>query len=99
MCRPRYQVLGPGHLRRLGDLPAGIRSLDGGRAELGSATPRRGCLIRGSRRRKPPRLSARAARRRDPGIESLGRMLLSDCLLTSDVALDLVRARYNRRTA
>ena len=34
-----YQVLGPGHLRRLGDLPAGIRSLDGGRAELGIGDP------------------------------------------------------------
>jgi hypothetical protein len=78
-----YQVLGPGHLRRLGTAPAGSALLAGGRIQYAAGDLRR--WLPDSHDRDAALATARRA--------------LEPCLVTDVVAGDLFHARWPRRPA
>ena len=90
-----YQVLGPGHLRRLGEMPAGAVPLeeDGFELELGEITS--WMVV------PPPPDDPRASRglpplrqpRRDLNVQEWARERLRPCLLSNTEAYSLLQAR------
>ncbi len=73
-----YQILGPGHLRRLGAMPSGAVPLDNGRVELSVGDPRGWLLDDWAYR--PHAWRSITSRRRDPSLQELARRLLDPCL-------------------
>jgi hypothetical protein len=78
-----WQILGPGHLRRLGQSPPGAVSLPAGRAEFAAGDLRD--WLPGSERRDPALVAARQS--------------LAPCLVTDRAAQDLFRSRWPVRPA
>lgn len=93
-----YQVLGPGHLKRLGGTLPGAHPLEAGRVELWLGEPA-GWLCDPDT--EPATLAAPRPlpRRRDPGIQQRHRHLLAPCLLLRDEARALNRARLRGEPA
>lgn len=91
-----YQVLGAGHLARLGAMPAGAVPLGGGRFELAVASPT-GWLIDPS---VPPNPNSPwfdlSHTRRDTTVAEQGRRLLDRCLVRRDEATSVKNARWER---
>jgi hypothetical protein len=83
-----YQVLGPGHLERLGALPTEAVRLSAGRFELSSGRVTDWMFTRQPVYADPP--LRWSALRRDPTITQHVRDVLAPCLVTADQALDLV---------
>lgn len=93
-----WQILGPGHLRRLGGAPDGTRPLPGGRVELTIGEPS-AWLLRDSR--PVPTQSydpwqGLSARRKDPHISKIARDVLAPCLLRQGEAVALAIASTTR---
>lgn len=90
-----YQILGPGHLERLGARPPGTEPLAANRVELAVGDPASWLIDRelaaGTRPGYDFELSAR---RRDPTIPSTARTMLQPCLLKAGEAYPLYLARY-----
>ncbi|HVL99535.1 MAG TPA: hypothetical protein VM324_09625, partial [Egibacteraceae bacterium] len=84
-----WQLLGPGHLRRLGGPPPGARPLAAGRVELAVGDPADWLFA------QPPEGPWHnfAKWRRDPWVYARARDLLQPCLLTSNQAARLDQAR------
>lgn len=87
-----YQILGPGHLRRLGGMPSGARALENGRFELTVGDPR-GWLLDDSSYH-PLVWEGITSRRRDPNLQELARRLLGPCLLRQGEGSALLQARW-----
>lgn len=89
-----YQVLGPGHLRRLGAMPDGSRLLPKGRFELQIGKP--GDWLLKPAAYRPGVLAPDWERhRRDPGVQERARQLLRPCLLQGS---DVRRYFHDRRS-
>lgn len=94
-----FQVLCPGHLLRLGDLPAGSEVLDLGRVSVSIGDAADWLLrpeIHDLEYYEHPPL---ASYRRDPAVEDRARGLLRPCLMTSVEASDLSQSRRGAPTA
>ncbi len=87
-----YQVLGAGHLRRLGGLPPGARPLDNGRVELAVGEPRRWLLDDSGYHSLAWRRIT--SHRRDPSLQEVGRQLLAPCLPRKGEASPVLQARW-----
>jgi hypothetical protein len=88
-----YQVLGPGHLARLGGVPAGARAVAAGRVELAVGEPASWLI--------DPSVDTYGRRdfsdlRRDPQVQHQARDLLGPCLVRRDDFWALYRARIAR---
>lgn len=75
-----YQILGPGHLERLGGLPPGARPLEGGRVELVLGEPA-DWLIELPAQGWWDWRTGEPIRRRDPEVQERSRKLLAPCLV------------------
>lgn len=87
-----WQILGPGHLRRLGHVPAGARPLPGGRVELAIGEAE-SWLIRRDFDRTRGRWGDPIPRRQ-PGIQEAAREVLRPCLMTENQVLNLLGERF-----
>jgi hypothetical protein len=85
-----YQVLGPGHVARLGGVPPGASSLAGGRVELAVGDPASWLFDPSADTYGRRDLSAL---RRDPQVQHQARRLLSPCLVRMEEFWDLYRSR------
>ena len=79
-----YQVLGPGHLRRLGGRPAGSRTLDDSHVEVSIAEPSEWLLDPRAARVEPTPYVGLSAWRRNPGVQQAARDVLQACLVPLD---------------
>lgn len=90
-----YQVLGPGHLRRLGEMPAGALPLEGDRFELQLGEITSWMVV------PPPPDDPRVAigvppllqPRRDPNVQEWARGRLRPCLVSNADAYLMLQAR------
>lgn len=83
-----YQVLGPGHLRHLGGIPAGAAELDGGRVELFVGEPASWLLDPSKPVTRDP-----TPRRHDPSLQARGRQILAPCLLRKGETFKITATR------
>ena len=89
-----YQVLGPGHVRRLGGIPAGARKLGNGRVGLNIGDPRSWLIdqsVFADRSTAPLGVSAA---RKDREVQEPGRELLAPCLVRTGESEKLVKERW-----
>ncbi len=95
-----YQILGQGHLERLGAVPSGADVLPDGKVELRIGEPTEWLLDpwvlqrRGRGEPPPTPWQALGERRRNPEVQAEGRRLLAPCLVTQAEAEQLIRKRY-----
>jgi hypothetical protein len=87
-----YQVLGPGHMARLGDPPAGARALSEGRVELTVGDPASWLIDPSAETYGQHDLSSL---RRDPQVQHQARRLLGPCLVRQNEFWDLYRSRID----
>ena len=87
-----YQILGPGHLARLGGPPPGAEDLGGGRVGVAIGDPASWLYDLSVPRWTHPYPMSTVTR--DPDIRAKARRLLGPCLLTELEAWDLNIARY-----
>lgn len=88
-----WQVLGPGHLARLGRVPPESRPLPGGRMELSVGEPDDWLLDVPAEWHKGP-VTPLAPYRRDPSVQGEARHLLDGCLALEGDTRGMVRARH-----
>lgn len=92
-----YQILGPGHLERLGGPPEGARPLEGGRVELEIGDPAAWMPIWPTReyllQNRSDLLSTLPKSPTREEILAIGREILAPCLVDEDETLSLQRAR------
>ncbi len=88
-----YQVLGPGHLERLGGAPQGARPLAGGKVELPLFEPEAWLLDESSHEKQL------SQRRRDKRVQGAAREVLSPCLFRDREIDPLYRERYVNHSA
>lgn len=77
-----YQVIGPGHVERLGRVPSGAMPTTNGRFELAVGDPSEWLFTSQTDSAASPREDV-SSRRRRPDLPSSGRRLLSECLVTN----------------
>lgn len=89
-----FEILSPGHLRRLGSTPTGAEPLGRGRVVLSIGEPHAWLIDSTTPPADPAKpFTGLSARRRDKRIQAAARELLGPCLLTSDQAHALRRER------
>lgn len=79
-----YQVLGPGHIRRLGGRPSGSRTLDESHVEVSIGEPSEWLLDPRAALVEPTPYIGLSAWRRNPAVQRAGRELLQACLVPLD---------------
>lgn len=89
-----YQILGPGHLRRLGGMPAGARALEQGRFEVSVGNPEDWLLEQSAYARTSWQERYRLSKlRRNPAVQAEARTVLRNCLFNVDETSSLLRER------
>jgi len=90
-----YQILSPGHLRRLGGPPPGASALDQGRVELSIDQPSSWLLNASAYEPRDRKWFELGSRRRDPEVQQRARAILAPCLLSErEVPGKLLKQRY-----
>lgn len=89
-----YQILGPGHLRHLGGMPAGARALQQGRFEVSVGNPEDWLLEQSAyARTSHPERYMLSELRRNPAVQAEARTVLRNCLVNVDETRSLLRER------
>lgn len=91
-----HQILGPGHLARLGGIPPGAVALDGGRFELAIDTPDAWVVDRSIPSNPDRPWYGLAARRKNKTVQVRARAALSQCLVRAGQAKGIVDVRWDR---
>ena len=76
-----FQILGPGHMERLGGVPEGAKASSEGRFELTIGHPRSWLLEPSAYEVQPDPWAGLGLRRKDKRIQEEGRQVLSKCIL------------------